>query len=98
MSKQNPNPGQNIISSSINPLANVVACGVAMFGGPELYMRTLPFVQRFAESRYGPDFAGPVQLAWFALTFGFVFYTSRIGLAFAIIALSGSLALRLFAA
>lgn len=98
MTKQHANPGHNMLSSAIEALTFVLAFGAAFFGGPEIYMRTLPFVLRFAETRYGPGFEGLVQLVWFLLTFAFVFFSARIAFAFALIAFSGSLALRLFAA
>ncbi len=98
MRNNNTNPGQSILSDSIKWLTNVLAFGAAFFGGPEIYMRSLPFVLRFAESRYGPGFEGLVQFVWFALTLAFVFFSTRIAFAFALITLSGSVALRLFAA
>lgn len=98
MQHNQPNPGQSILSASIEALTNVLAFGAAFFGGPELYMRTLSFVLRFAETRYGGGFEGLVQFIWFLTTFAFVFFSARIAFAFALIAFSGSLALRLFAA
>lgn len=98
MRNNNSNPGQSIFTRTIERLADVLACIAAFFGGPELYMRSLPFVLHFAETRYGPGFEGLAQFVWLLLTLALVFFTARLVLALVLISVTGQVALRLFAA
>ena len=90
-------PQQNMFANSMEWLANLLAFLAAFFAGPEVYFRTLPLVIKFAETRYGEGFGGAVQVVWFLLTFGLVYFASRAVLAIALIALFGSAALRFLA-
>lgn len=78
-------------------LGDLIAITAAFFGGPEFYYRTLPFVQRFAETRYGEGFEGGVQFVWFVLTFGITFFASRIVIELGLIILFSTAALRFLA-
>ncbi len=74
----------------------VLAIMAAFFGGPALYYHTVEFVVAFAQSRYGPDMAGPAVLGWAVIVAAFTFYAARITFDIALVSALLALATRFF--
>lgn len=73
--------------SSIEGIANISAFIAAFLLTPEIHLRTVGFIIRIAEQRYGLiGFDVPVSLAWLGTVGLLTFFLSRATLATAIVA------------
>lgn len=85
---KNPNhaaAGRNTFMSSVTGLANTVAVVVTFFGAPQLWQRSVGYVQDMTYQTYGAGWADFVSLAWFLICVSFVFFVSRASIGTALI-------------
>lgn len=77
--------GRNIFMSSVTGLANTVAVIVTFFGAPQLYQRSVGFVQNMTYQTYGAGLVDFVGFVWFLICVALVFYLSRASIGTALI-------------
>lgn len=78
---------QDVFIQSIEWIANICAFIAAFLLSPEVYIRTVGWVIRIAETRYGAgEFIDLVCFVWFVTVAALMFFTARATLATAIVA------------
>lgn len=79
---------QDVFMQSVEWTANILAFIAAFLLTPEIYIRTVGWVTRIAENRYGAsgDLLGLVSFVWFVTMALLTFSLSRATLATAIVA------------
>lgn len=85
---RNPNhavAGKNIFMSSTTGLANTVAVVATFFGAPQLWGRSVEYVEELTHQTYGAGWADIVSFAWFLICVALVFYISRMTIGTALI-------------
>ena len=83
--KNHAQAGQNIFMSSVVGLANTVAVVVTFFGAPELWRRTVGFVQDTTYRMNGAAWVDFATFAWFIICVALVFFISRASVGTALI-------------
>jgi hypothetical protein len=79
---------RDVFMSSIEWIANILAFVTAFLLTPEIYFRTVGWIVRVAESRYGAsgDFLDLASFVWFVTVALLTFFMARATLATAIVA------------
>ncbi len=68
---------QTVFMQSIIGLANLVAIIAAFLGTPELYGRTIGWIQSYTSSNYGAGLEDIVSFTWFVICACLIFFLAR---------------------
>ena len=82
------------VMTAAQMIENIVAGIATFFITPEIYIRTVDFVMRFTDSRYGADLVPVVQMGWMPAVAVLTFYIARISIETAIMSAALAFAVR----
>ncbi|MEM6537379.1 MAG: hypothetical protein AAF668_06575 [Pseudomonadota bacterium] len=88
--------GRSIFTSSVIGLANTLAIVITFLGAPQLYGRTIEWVQAFTVNAYGRGWEDITAFCWFVVCLCLVFFVSRASISTALVMGGLAIANRVF--
>ena len=94
--KDHREAGKSVFVGSVKGLANFAAVGVAFIATPQAYGLTIDWIRAYTAANYGYGWTDIVEIAWFAIVAGFVFFVARASVATLLIMGGLAIATRVF--
>ncbi len=94
--KSKKEAGKSLFLASIFGLANTLAVVATFLGVPQLYGRSIVWIQAYTARHYGYGLEDLIAFAWFVICACFLFFISRASISTALVMGGLALATRMF--